>query len=124
MRWLFHRPMETDDVPDLPVPRLQIRFVPDPEFGWRRFQSFYELVYRPFEARVHGTTALMAVPLGMTTTNGGLGEVPTEARQLLPIRDGTHIVSDAQHLRLPMFTVLHGKAEPVTPRDLSLKPGY
>lgn len=131
-KWMLHRHVpKEDDAPNLPVPRLQLRYVPSKDFGWYSYEVVYELVYRHFLGRARigssGDPDLLAIPLGHTRVNGS-GLSPRQATPpvlpyALPFRDGKHIVSDAEHLRLPMFALIEDKATPIEPHDLHIEPG-
>lgn len=123
-RWTRHRRVpKDDDAPNLPVPRLQIRIVPLDK-SWESREAVYELVYRHFLGRAGighgGDPDLIAIPLSVTRISGGNGEPPIYDGKIdLPFRDGTHIIADAGHLKLPMFVLCNGVVQPIEPRELS-----
>lgn len=108
------------DVPELPLPRLEVRWYQyfrdqRPE-DWSSYRIVYQLVYQ------HLLDNIVAVPLGWTTVNGHdrdtkpWDEIPgfpsrgdEEARPpqvcRLPMRDGAHMFHDAAHLGLPLYIV-------------------
>lgn len=92
-RWRDMLPVkvEEDDGFDLPVPRLEIRWVEYDD--WNR-TAFYRLVTRHFLGHLEGYA------LGATKCNGRRHD-PLD----LPFRDGAHICHDAQQLNLPAFVV-------------------
>lgn len=132
-QWTRHRRIpKGDDLPNLPVPRLQIRYIPLTDGAgrsdWYSYSAVYELVYRHFLGRAEighdDDPDLLAIPLSTTRINGGGGRPPIrEGRIDLPFRDGTHIVSDADHLKLPMFVICGDVVQPVEPRKLDIKQG-
>lgn len=127
-QWTRHRRIrKEDDAPNLPVPRLQIRYVPLTE-DWYSYMAVYELVYRHFLGRAEighsDDPDLLAIPLSTTRINGGGGRPPIRDGKIdLPFRDGTHIVSDADHLKLPMFVLCGDVVQPVESRELNIKKG-
>lgn len=90
---------EITDDPDLPVPRLEICYVPDATIGWRDYTAVYRIVV------VHLLGNVLAIPLSSTRSASSNGTEP----QGLPFRDGAHIVHDAGHLTLPAFRIMPGK---------------
>lgn len=115
--WCIHRQPKVDPNPDLPVPRLEIRFEPvltgcaDP---WQAGQIMtYSLVYR------HLLGHLVFVPIGYTKRSGGRGLKPDfssaeSALREMPFRDGAHIRNEMKQLNLPGFLICDDQAVPVT----------
>jgi hypothetical protein len=100
--WARHstRKMDADN---LPVPRLEMRWVQESEDGYMQRWD-YALVYR------HTLDHLVVVPLGQTRTQGGRGEPPIYGERLqTPFRDGVHICRDTEHLGIPAFGICDGK---------------
>jgi len=85
-----------DEHPNLPVPRLEIKWTPDKDQGWNRIIVEYRLVRRHFEGH------LEVVPFGETTISGG----GREPYYQLPGRDGARAHHDAAHLGLQLFLLL------------------
>lgn len=130
-RWTRHRAVPRDENPELPVPRLQLRYVERGDNDWYSYTVVYELVYQHYLEGVGGGEDLIALPLGSTTVDGnGLGvkgaglPVSEKGEISLPRRDGVHIISDSVQLNFPMFTVCGKIAKPIPPRDLSFKKGH
>lgn len=131
-KWMHHRivPNE-DDAPGLPVPRLQLRYMPnDPD--WYSFDVMYELVYKHYEGAIsegfnpndpEADRGLRAIPLSQTRIGGG-GHPMRHGKLDTPIRDGVHIHFDSEQFGgLPKFAIIEGKAVPVddelNPRKLT-----
>lgn len=107
--WMHHRVVEgvdgTDDVENLPVPRLQMRF----EGETYETVITYELVYRHALDGVGNGPKFVYIPLGITTRRGGNSKAPADFLKM-PFRDGVHLQSDARQLKLPAYAVYEGKA--------------
>lgn len=95
----------------LPVPRLQFHY--EPIQGWAEFAVYYSLVYRHRLGHIH------VVPLGITNIGPGTDKGGpfngTKWETLLydPFRDGVHIRSDRNHLKLPAFKVYQDTVEEI-----------
>lgn len=131
-RWTHHRSVSRDENPDLPVPRLQLRYTERGDINsWYSYTVTYELVYQHYLEGLGGGKDLVAVPLGSTVVNGngvgimGVGAPVRENGEIsLPMRDGVHIISDSVQLNLPMFAVCGDVAKPIPPKDLNFKKGH
>lgn len=99
-RWMRHRDVKPDEYPAvLPVPRLQLEFVDTGDYS---AEYRYELIYKHY-----ADDRLIAVPFGLTTTNGG----PQSFKEPFPepFRESHHIRFDADNMKLPAFVVRDGK---------------
>lgn len=102
--WMRHSSVEEDS--DLPVPRLEMRYVATgTEVNpWYNYEACYNMVHRHFQGH------LMSIPLGQTRISGGNGAGPhhyeADDQWELPFRDGAHIRHDAVDLNLPAFVVI------------------
>jgi hypothetical protein len=114
-RWTYHTVLKKDDV-NLPVPRLEMRWVLQDEQGYNKI-CWYYLVYK------HLVDDIIKVPLGSTRVNGGGGSPfydgrhPTNPTPKLdvPFRDGAHIANEARQLRLPAFVIWEDKVQEILP---------
>lgn len=97
--WCRHREYEQDVAPspELPVPRLEIRWSEHPVEGT---EAVYSLVYR------HLCGQVVFVPLGRTRTSGAINDrigygqpIPT------PFRDGSHFANEMRQLGLRGFVI-------------------
>lgn len=94
--WRQIQKLDDDEFPDLPIPRLEIR--------WHRtndgysIMATYGLVYR------HLLDEVYLVPLGCTKRSGYLNSRKEPCLDL-PFRDGCHMKHDAKNLHLPAFVV-------------------
>lgn len=124
-RWTRHRivynnPGEEDDAPNLPVPRLQLRYEKLTDDGYS-FRVVYELVYRHYCADLKGCEKFVYVPMGETRINGGgiLGADEHGKKKLhLPMRDSCHIAWDGRQLKLPMFALYEDHIEELKTEDI------
>lgn len=104
--WQRHRIVA--DVPELPLPRLEMVWVDesDPECRpWSSYRVEYRLV------RSHLVEKVGVVPLGSTHIHGSMHEIPWKldnGRPDLPFRDGAHACYDAAHLNLPLYVIAPG----------------
>lgn len=102
--WQSVRVATSDNI-SLPLPRLEMRWVPT-DGKWDRYRVEYYLV------KAHLLGEIREIPLGETTSSRfGEGKPwvipgydPTE-RVDLPYRDGAHLCFDAYHLGLPAYGV-------------------
>lgn len=99
--WTRHT--QLPEVQSLPVPRLEIELIANEDAAYSGTHRWeYRLVYR------HLLGDVIGVPLGSTSTTGPLERAePGDT----PFRDGVHIRHDAQHLRLPAFSVVRGRVK-------------
>lgn len=107
-RWTQHTEYEPeDDIPGLPVPRLQLtcKNLYD-EDNWSVQQWYYGLVYQHFVGH------MVYVPLGESRRTGGSMRPP--GMDDLP-RMGTDMKHDAAKLNLPAFCIINGKVTQVEP---------
>ena len=100
--WYYHR--DSKEKSNLPSPRLEICWNPDPEFGWGDYTVEYRMVM------THLCNHEVIIPLGKTTIQGGRygdmeNEPPPYERDNFPIRDGAHAFHDSVHLGLPLYAV-------------------
>jgi hypothetical protein len=110
------------DVPDrgLPVPRLEIEWTPDAEWGWRRATGTYRLVMKHFMDGVVG------IGLEQVVNQGGRGipiNPPSAHRPGkvdLSSRIGAHICHDMATLKLPGFAICGYQVDDLS--DLAGKP--
>lgn len=121
-RWTRHRVCAADPSPELPVPRLEIRYSAmegDPD-GYNG-RALYCLVYRHYTHSTGGLKCddskdcIVFVPIGETRCGGGARPLePREAqgsggrfagRSYGPHRDGAHIRHEMRELTLPGFIV-------------------
>lgn len=85
--------------PELPVPRLEVRWQNSLDSGYE-VEASYSLVYR------HLLGHVVFVPLGVTRRNGSVGSlVNTDGSIDLPFRDGAHLRSDMAQLHLRGFGI-------------------
>lgn len=113
-RWSLPRNIE--NTPGLPVPRLEFKWTPHPEQGWKSYTVEYYLVKR------HLMGELTAIPLGQTKCSGGPGRDPRKTscaggRPELPFRDGAHACFDAGHLGLPVYLLTEDGPKPLDTVD-------
>lgn len=101
--WTIHGRLTDEENMDLPIPRLEMRWVPLEESGYN-WAALYRLVYRHFLGHI------CFIPFGHTR-RGGTTEPMTMESLDLPFRDGAHLKSDAQQLNLPAFVIYRGKAK-------------
>lgn len=97
---------------DLPVPRLEIRWIPKGEGYAGTRIARYSLVYR------HLLGQVIAVPLGQTRQSGGpweeferVEDMPPGmiiGRLSPPFRDGAHALNEAKQLNLSLFVLDEG----------------
>lgn len=103
--------MGAEDIAELPLPRLEVRWFQmyenQKEDDWSSYRVTYSLILK------HLTDAIVSIPMGMTTVqSGGKYGPPWKVRDgagaplcELPFRDGAHIHHDAGHLQVPAFAV-------------------
>lgn len=98
-------PDEDEDIPHLPLPRMEFRWYPffddnehrDP---WARYRVISSLVYRDLNNKI------ISVPFGNTVSSGHSGDgKPWEERHPLPARDGATAFYVAAHLDVPLYAV-------------------
>ncbi len=99
--WSLPRSVE-DARPELPLPRLEMEWLPRSPGDWGAYKVEYRLVYR------HLCDHVVVIPLGLTRVEGG-GQSPfargADAEKALPFRDGAHIIHDSAHLALPAYAL-------------------
>lgn len=129
--WMRHRiqlgESSTDDLPGLPVPRLQLRFVADDYHrgGYYNIVIYYELVYQHYLRGAGNGENYIAVPLGRTTRSGGNehfdGIFEKDGKIRLPFREGFHIHWDSVKMGLPAYAIFRDKIEKLefNPADLN-----
>lgn len=95
--WCLHVEHEEggEPNPDLPVPRLEIRWALEST----ETIATYSLVYR------HLVGTVVTVPLGRTKTSGALNDVMSGGNIRIPFRDGAHIANEMRQLGLPGFAI-------------------
>lgn len=98
--WTIHGQLSDEENMGLPIPRLEMRWFPLDDRGYN-WAALYRLVYRHFL----GDTCF--IPFGYTR-RGGDTEPMANYPEDLPLRDGTHIKSDARQLNLPAFVIYKG----------------
>lgn len=116
-QWTHHEILKNDDV-DLPVPRLEMRWVDQGTRGYNRI-CWYYLVFR------HLTDDIIKVPLGQTKVNGGSSEPYYDGHHAsnpkpaidVPFRDGAHIANEARQLNLPAFVIWKDKVQEIIPDE-------
>lgn len=95
--------------PELPVPRLEIRWEEH-----RDLESYYDL--RATYSLVYGSRMQVCfVPLGVTRTTGSLASCIEDngAKIRTPIASGCEILQDMSQLALPGFVIAGKKVFPV-----------
>lgn len=110
---------------DLPVPRLEIEWTPDEEWGWSKATAIYRLVWRHFLGDIVSTGLSRTV---RTSGIGAHGQPPINPRTFthrpgkieLPRRDGAHICHDMAQLKLPGFAICGEHVDDLS--DLAGKP--
>ena len=107
--WTRHRVFKVDPSPDLPVPRLELRWVETDDDEGYDVKCQYSLVYR------HLLDEIVFVPLGETKSSGGLAKRDRDGRLDTPFRDGAHFANEAHQLRLPAFVIVGAKAQQYVP---------
>lgn len=98
LAWCHHSEFDegTEPNPELPVPRLEIRW----SVREGETTAMYSLVYRHLLGRV------VFVPLGMTRTSGALDQqVRPNGTITTPFRDGAHFANEMRQLKLPGFVI-------------------
>jgi hypothetical protein len=111
-KWTVHVEAETDDRPELPVPRLEMRWEDLGEWGdgsGYHTHVRYDLVYR------HYLGHIVRVPIGSTRTSDKIDAVCRSGSIGLPYRDGAHILHDMGHLQLPAFGIVRDRVDRLTP---------
>lgn len=99
-----HSTNKEDCSPDLPCPRLEMRYEPDEKFGWTETTVTYAMVHRHFLGHY------VTVPLGVTTIRSGRQSAPIyDGKISLPFRDGAHIKHDMAQLNLPAYAICEGQ---------------
>jgi hypothetical protein len=94
---------EREDNGDLPVPRLELRWIgaqEEPDGDWE-----YNLVVNHFTGKV------VFYPLGDTEITGRDEPFYPNGRIRLPLRDGAHIMHDSKELKLPAFAIRGSRVE-------------
>lgn len=108
--WTRHREYKVDPSPDLPVPRLELRWVEqERDRDGYEIACEYSLVYR------HVLDKIVFVPLGMTRSTGSLASRDRDGRLETPFRDGAHFANEAAQLRLPAFVIVGDKVQQYIP---------
>lgn len=106
----FYQPRKIDEVPGIPVPRLQIMLTRHSDYHWNWLSV---LVYR------HTMGDIVGVPMGETDSRGGhrydTFETPKDVEMSLPRRDGVDIRRDSAQLNIPAYAVVDGHYHPLTP---------
>jgi hypothetical protein len=107
------------DAKDLPVPRLELRWVKTGK-TWQCRECAYSLVLPldEFDIRREGkdgkkVRSEICIEIGRTKVSGGRGQGPIwDAKYIdTPYRDGAHSLWDAKHLgNLPVYVVCGDKA--------------
>lgn len=98
--WAWAIPRRVEARPSLPIPRLEIELLDVSEYEW---VWEYRLVYE------HFVDGQIVVPFGKTTGRGSVGPLRSADKPIeLPLRDGAHILHDAEEMRLPAF-IIHGE---------------
>jgi hypothetical protein len=96
--WCRHVEFEAgkEPNPELPVPRLEIRWTEDQG----ETVAVYSMVYR------HMCEQIVFVPLGRTTSSGALAEVVRgDGTIRTPFRDGSHFANEIRQLRMPGYII-------------------
>ncbi len=99
----FRARAEREDTSGLPVPRLELRWIGEPEDTEGEWE--YNLVANHFAG------GLVFYPLGNTEVMGGTSAYLPNGRIQLPFRDGAHIKHDMKELKLPGFVIRGSKTE-------------
>lgn len=99
-RWTAHIDSKEDPNPDLPIPRLEIRWRDIPE---RERTDGYAVLIRYDLVIRHLLGDIVRIPIGGTRTDRRR-EI-WQGKVDLPFRDGAHIMHDAAHLRLPAYAI-------------------
>lgn len=91
------------DRPNLPVPRLEMVYVPCPRVGWANYLVVQRLVFQHFLGHLDWA--------GIDWTRVSSGRVQEgppmyEGHVDLPFRSGSHVRANALLLKLPVFTVV------------------
>jgi hypothetical protein len=108
--WQKHREYETDPYPELPTPRLEIRWVDqEADVDGYTVRAEYSLVYRHFLGQT------VFVPLGITRSTGTAADRAKWEEVDLPFRDGCHFANEANQLRLPAFAIAADKVTRFVP---------
>jgi hypothetical protein len=94
---------QREDTSGLPVPRLELRWIGEPEDSDGEWE--YNLVAN------HFTGVPVFYPLGNTEVTGGASAYLPTGRIRLPFRDGAHIKHDMKELKLPGFVIRGSKTE-------------
>lgn len=94
-RWRHIREWTDKENFGLPVPRLELR--------WRHTKGGHGIICDYFLVYRHFLNHIQAIPLGSTTRHGGIRneKLPLDT----PFREGTHIGSDMEELKLRGFVV-------------------
>lgn len=109
-KWSRHKTLK-QNLENLPVPRLEMRWHKESEDGYLQRWDYW-LIYR------HTLNHLVAVPLGQTKTQGGNGQPPIyEGKIRTPFRDGVHICNDTGHLGIPAFGIVEDKIVRLAMKD-------
>ena len=99
--WCRHRVYEKPGdapSPDLPVPRLEIRWSGATD-GRNEIEAIYSLVYR------HLLDQIVFVPLGKTGSTGALANRIRGHIVETPFRDGCHFANEMRQLNLRGFVI-------------------
>lgn len=103
--WMLHVPMSKKENGDLPLPRLEMRFERNGDYG---FAMIYGIV------RNHYVNNIEFIPLSKTTTSAHADETFKRLKDAirakdcepinnaLPFRDGVHIKYDSMSLGMPI----------------------
>lgn len=96
--WMRHRKAEDDGA--LPIPRLEIEWIP--RDGWNEVDVEYRLVLK------HLLGHVVLLPLGLTRWSSSNTEDPRRQglSAALPFRDGAHAPHDAALLGLPLYALM------------------
>jgi len=106
--WCMAYEDEGPDTKEHPLPRLEIVWQRDKDYGWSSFRTEYRLVAQ------HLSGSVVVYPLGFTKHNKGNGESPFDQNYArpgepylpdMPWRMGCEAVHDAHHLGLPLYAV-------------------
>lgn len=113
--WAEHVDLGEVYRPELPVPRLEMLWEKDDGESWRNCTALYRLIYR------HLLGHLVAVPLGRTQTQSGADHSPAtepwSKNIRVPFRDGVHIATDSESLKLPAFVVCEDRIDIIRMKD-------